>query len=62
LASLVGVSRAIEGEHWASDIVLGALVGELSGRLAVRYADRQRLAVRVLPLERGGAVEVVFQW
>jgi membrane-associated phospholipid phosphatase len=32
LASLVGISRLIEHEHWASDVFVGALIGWASGK------------------------------
>lgn len=37
LASLVGISRIYENQHWASDVVAGAGVGTLSGLLVVRW-------------------------
>jgi len=35
-ASLVGVSRMYHDKHWASDVALGAGVGTLAGRIAVK--------------------------
>ena len=37
LAGLVGIARISQGAHWLSDVVAGAMLGELSGRIAVRY-------------------------
>jgi hypothetical protein len=37
LASLVGVSRLTEHEHWASDVFVGALLGYLCGKQVVSH-------------------------
>ncbi|MFN2564234.1 MAG: phosphatase PAP2 family protein [Gemmatimonadaceae bacterium] len=37
-ATGVGVARMYHDKHWASDVVLGAAIGTLSGRIVVRYA------------------------
>lgn len=39
LAGLVGVSRVYDDEHWLSDVMVGALIGELSARIAMRFHD-----------------------
>ncbi|HVN57006.1 MAG TPA: phosphatase PAP2 family protein [Bacteroidales bacterium] len=39
-ASLVGVTRLIEHEHWASDVFVGALLGYFSGRQVVSNYNR----------------------
>jgi membrane-associated phospholipid phosphatase len=36
-AALVGLSRMYDDRHWASDVVLGAGIGTLSGLAVVRY-------------------------
>ena len=41
-ASLVGWSRVYEDEHWASDVVGGALVGIGASRLALQAIHRHR--------------------
>ena len=71
VASLVSVSRIIDQQHWASDVMVGAGVGTLIGHLAyVAHFDhwgrpRRRLgadgpppagAVRVIPTENGLAL------
>ncbi len=36
-ATFVGFSRMYQNKHWASDILLGAAIGELSGRVVTGY-------------------------
>ena len=63
-ATLMGLSRLYHDEHWASDVVLGAGLGTLSGLLVVRYnharprnaIDRWLLATTVTPTSGGGIV------
>lgn len=40
LASLVALSRVYDDDHWASDVLLGALLGELAGRLVMSSYTR----------------------
>lgn len=50
LATLVGLSRIYQDDHWASDVAVGALIGEVSGRLAMRWDQkRSRRSFAVLP-------------
>lgn len=39
-ASLIGVSRITENRHWATDVLVGAALGYLSGRQVVRNYHR----------------------
>ncbi|HEV2643211.1 MAG TPA: phosphatase PAP2 family protein [Candidatus Elarobacter sp.] len=65
-ASLVGLSRVYNDQHWASDVVAGAAVGTLAGRAVVRFQrahpgnaiDRWLLPTSVTP-EKGG---VALAW
>lgn len=41
-ASLAGISRVYDNKHWASDVVMGAIVGVVSGKLVVRRQHGNR--------------------
>lgn len=55
LASLVGVARLYQDEHWLSDIIAGALIGELSARLVLNWNQNQKISVSLVPHPRKGA-------
>lgn len=40
LAGVVGVTRLIEHEHWASDVFVGGLIGYLCGKQVVNYEKK----------------------
>lgn len=45
-AAFVGFSRMYDDKHWASDVLLGAAVGELAGRVVTNhYARKGRVTV-----------------
>jgi membrane-associated phospholipid phosphatase len=45
-ASVIGLGRMADGEHWASDTILGAMVGFAIGReIAARQLERKTAAV-----------------
>lgn len=45
-AAFVGFSRIYKDKHWASDVVLGAAIGELAGRVVTRFhAGGGKLAI-----------------
>jgi membrane-associated phospholipid phosphatase len=66
-AALAGAARLYENRHWASDVVLGAGMGTLAGRLVVRrqhahprnWIDRTLLHLVVAPGAGGGGGAVV---
>jgi len=67
-AALVpGITRMYLNQHWASDVLAGAVVGQLLGARVVHYAhthrrsklDRSLLGVTVQPDGHGGAAVVV---
>jgi len=66
-ATLVALSRIYHDEHWASDVMLGAGIGTVAGRVLVRahHDDRWKGIDRwVLPsgVTRGDRGEMHLQW
>jgi membrane-associated phospholipid phosphatase len=65
-ASFVGFSRMYKDKHWASDVVLGAAVGELCGRVVMRYhsdhGEERRLALVPAASSEGVSLAVVGNW
>ncbi len=65
-ASVVGLARMYQSQHWASDVVLGAGIGTFAGLKTVRFAhihthnylDRILLNTSIAPDGRGGAMLV----
>jgi membrane-associated phospholipid phosphatase len=56
-ATFVGFSRIYGDKHWASDIVLGAALGELCGSVVTRFhAGREAMKVTVVPVATGDSV------
>lgn len=62
LASLVGMSRVYQDDHWTSDVLLGALIGELSGRLALRAANKGDSSLVLRPVSGGVGLELAWLW
>ncbi len=66
-ATAVGLSRMYHNRHWASDVVVGAMIGTFSGRKVVQYAhghpgnklDRLMLRAAVVPDGQGGRMLMV---
>lgn len=60
LAGLVGLARMEQGQHYASDVLAGALIGTAVGNAVVRFHDSERLhisfAPSMNPRSRGAAV------
>jgi membrane-associated phospholipid phosphatase len=49
-AAFVGFARIYQDKHWASDVVLGAALGELCGRVVISYHDSATTStVRLVP-------------
>jgi len=63
LAALVGLSRIEQDKHWMSDVVMGALVGELSARVVLNWNLNKKTSLTVIPLvDRGFAFRVGLTW
>lgn len=63
-ASFVGLSRMYQDEHWASDVILGAAIGELCGRVVIRYHTAGQRRITLVPLISGnsGSLALVAPW
>lgn len=61
LATAAGLSRMTMDKHWASDVLVGAVVGHVVARLVVRdHARRGRLTPLVSGSPRGFAVSLFY--
>lgn len=49
LAGLVGLSRMQQGEHYASDVLAGALIGTAVGNAVVRFHESEHLRISFAP-------------
>ncbi|MBJ6750674.1 phosphatase PAP2 family protein [Geomonas anaerohicana] len=54
-AGLAGFSRVYQTKHWASDVVLGAAIGELAGAAVTRYRNAPAGSVTLAPMSIEGA-------
>lgn len=62
-AAFVGFSRMYQNKHWASDVLLGAVMGELCGRVVTSYhAGKNRLALTPQANERGAGLALAGTW
>jgi membrane-associated phospholipid phosphatase len=58
-ATLIGLGRMADGEHWASDTMLGAIVGFAIGReIAARQLDRRAAPVTVSATSNASATKI----
>lgn len=65
VAAFVGYARLYQDKHWASDVVLGAAVGELCGRVVTGYhagRGKRRLALVPAVTSSGGSLALVANW
>ncbi len=64
-ATFVGFSRLYKDKHWASDVILGAAIGELCGRVVMaRHASGQQQAFTITPtvMTSGAALSISTTW
>lgn len=62
-ATFVGFSRMYQNKHWASDVIFGAALGELSGRVATHYhASRNKMTVAPQAYMNGAGLALVVKW
>jgi hypothetical protein len=64
-ATFVGFSRMYKDKHWASDIVLGAAIGELCGRVVTRYHGehgKSRLTLAPMATPDGVSLALLGRW
>jgi membrane-associated phospholipid phosphatase len=59
-ATLIGISRITENEHWATDVFVGAALGYLSGRLVVN--NYHRYAKMKTPQQKKNSVSFNLQY
>lgn len=57
-ATISGLSRLTEGDHWMSDVFVAAVLGYAVGRMVVRNQKRRNL--QVMPLAGNGTVGISF--
>ena len=62
-AAFVGFSRVYQNKHWASDVLLGAITGELCGRVVTSFhANKSRFALAPQADEHGAGLALVGAW
>jgi hypothetical protein len=62
-ATFVGFSRIYQDKHWASDVILGAAIGELCGRVVTNYhASHNRYALVPSVSADGATLALVGSW
>ena len=52
-ATFVGLSRIVDDQHWASDVILGAAIGELCGRIVARHHANGKRRFTLAPIISG---------
>ena len=64
MATLTGLSRIYNNEHWSSDVFVGAALGYFTAKSIARaHADRDGgWSFQAFPLERGAGATVVWRF
>lgn len=63
-ATFVALSRTYQNKHWASDVVFGAALGELCGRVVTSYHASDSTTYAIVPqaYESGAGLALVGKW
>jgi membrane-associated phospholipid phosphatase len=62
-ATFVGFSRAYKDKHWASDILLGAAIGELCGRVVMAtHVKGNQVSIAPYASSTSGGVALTGRW
>lgn len=62
-ATFISFSRIYQNKHWASDVVFGAALGELSGRVVTAYhASKNKIALAPQTYMNGAGLALVGKW
>jgi membrane-associated phospholipid phosphatase len=62
-AGFVAFSRTYQNKHWASDVIFGAALGELSGRVVTNYhASGSKIALVPQAYDNGAGLALVGRW
>lgn len=62
-ATFVGLSRIYQNKHWASDVLLAAAMGELSGRVVTSYhVNNKKIALAPQVFQNGAGMALVGKW
>jgi membrane-associated phospholipid phosphatase len=68
LASLVGITRLTEHEHWASDVFVGAVFGYLCGKQVLKKFDKpftnckNNKLVNLAFTQKGNQMGITYKW
>jgi hypothetical protein len=60
VAAFVGFSRMYQDKHWAGDVVLGAVIGELCGRVVTGF-HASRVNISLVPVISGGSASLAVE-
>jgi len=62
-ATFVGFSRMYQDNHWASDVILGAAIGELCGQIVTRYhTSHGSIALAPMVSTNSASLALVGNW